>query len=191
MYRDRDEDLFDEGDGKLREIPDDEPGPSFDSGYSFEGNTQNYGGEHYNFLNDVSSSDYKNEIIRDIVYQPLSPRLKRYFISVVNNFFSRTVLLSNQDTPGIAETHLDLALNLAGLHATKEDEKRPEFIGTKASIKSHCINFILTRARGKERERIILNRTSMENIQKMDEYEEKRERRRGIGVVDWLTGRND
>lgn len=148
-----------------------------------------YAAEHYYYLETLYSSDYKADLILRIRETHLSPAAKRAFIATIESFFAHTAFLSYQKDPEIAEIDLDIALNQLTLSCNVVDINLPEYPHLIELIRSHFNRFIATRATGPERERILQNRSTFEQVQKIAQDEEKKQGRRGLGILDALTGR--
>lgn len=148
-----------------------------------------YAAEHYYYLETLYSSDYRDPLIQKIQKTHLSPAAKRAFVATIQAFFSHTAFLSYQKDPEIAEIDLDIALNQLVLSCNVVDINLPEYPHMVELIRSHFNRFIVTRATGSERERILQNRSTYEQVQKIAQEEEKKQSRRGLGIIDALTGR--
>lgn len=149
---------------------------------------QPYITEHYNYLESLYSSDYRPYLTEKVLASHLSPAAKRAFISTIQNFFSHTALLSHQKDPELAEVDLDIALNLLTLSCTRVDINLPEYPHLIEMVRTHFNRFVGTRAQGPERERILQNRSTYEQINTVADAEEKRKSKRGLGIIDRLTG---
>lgn len=150
--------------------------------------SQPYIAEHYNYLESLYSSDYRPYLIENVLKSHLSPAAKRSFVTTIQNFFSHTALLSHQKDPELAEIDLDIALNLLALSCTKVDINLPEYPHLIEMVRAHFNRFIGTRAQGPERERILQNRTSYEQISTITNDEEKKKSKRGLGIIDRFLG---
>lgn len=148
-----------------------------------------YAAEHYYYLETLYSSDYLQPLIRAIEKTHLSPAAKRSFVITIQDYFAHTAFLSYQRDPEIPEIDLDIALNQVKLSCNNVDINLPEFPLTIELIRSHFNRFVATRATGPERERILQNRSTFEQVQKIAQDEEKKQGRRGLGIFDALMGR--
>ncbi|MDD4460198.1 MAG: hypothetical protein PHQ24_10420 [Proteiniphilum sp.] len=147
-----------------------------------------YIAEHYNYLESLYSSDYRPYLINEILKSHLSPRSKLRLVSTIENFFSHTALLSYQKDPELAEIDLALAINLAVVSDNKVDINLPEFPHLVEVTQSHFNRFVASRAQGPERERILQNRSTYEQINTVTDAEEKRKSKRGLGIINRLMG---
>lgn len=148
-----------------------------------------YTAEHYAYLESLYSSDYRAPLIAKIQETHLSPAAKRAFISTIGAFFSHTAFLSYQKDPEYAAIDLDIALNQQVLNCNVVDINLPEYPHTIELIRSHFNLFIASRATGPERERILQNRSTYEQVQRIATDEKKEQSRRGLGIVDFVTNR--
>jgi hypothetical protein len=149
-----------------------------------------YVAEHYNYLESLYSSDYRPFLIDKITHSHLSPAAKRAFVTTIENFFSHMALLSYQKDVEIAEIDLDIALNLLTLSCTKPDINLPEYPHLIEMVRAHFNRFIATRAQGPERERILQNRTTYEQVSKIANDAEQKKAKRGLGIIDRIIGGN-
>ncbi len=147
-----------------------------------------YAAEHYRYLGSLYSSDFAPYLISVIQTTHLSPRAKRAFISTVLDFFSQTAYLSHQKDVELAEIDLDLALNLATISCNKVDINLPEYPHLLELIRSHYNRFIISRTTGPDRERILQNRTTYEQVSKVESESEQKKSKRGLGIVGRLFG---
>lgn len=145
--------------------------------------TQPYDAEHYVYLHSLYSTEYTDILIERINISHLSPKAKRAFVLTVTNFFAPTAFLSYQKDVEIAEIDLDIALNQLTLSCTKVDINLPEYNHIIELIRAHYNRFIISRTTGPERERILQNRTTFEQVSKIANDEEKKRSRRGLGVI--------
>lgn len=150
--------------------------------------SQPYIAEHYNYLESLYSSDYRPYLIGQVLDSHLSPAAKRGFITTIQNFFSHTSLLSYQKDPEIAEIDLDIALNLLTISCSRVDINLPEYPHLIEMVRTHYNRFVGTRAQGPERERILQNRSTYEQISTVTKDEEKRKSKRGLGIINRLIG---
>ncbi len=147
-----------------------------------------YIAEHYNYLESLYSSDYRPYLTDKVLRSHLSPAAKRGFITTIQNYFSHTALLSHQKDPELAEIDLDIALNLLTLSCTRVDINLPEYPHLIEMVRAHFNRFVGTRAQGPERERILQNRSSYEQISTITDNEEKKKSKRGLGIIGRLLG---
>lgn len=147
-----------------------------------------YSAEHYNYLVNLHSTEYQRDLMKMVNRSHISPKLKRALRIVIRNFFSHTAFLSFQKDGDMAEIDLQINLNIAVASATKADINMPEYPHILENIGSHFNRFIITRTFGLNRERLIQGRTSMENITRMADDDEKRQKRRGLGIWGMITG---
>ncbi|MDD2258180.1 MAG: hypothetical protein PHN91_03345 [Patescibacteria group bacterium] len=147
-----------------------------------------YIAEHYNYLESLYSSDYRPYLAEKILISHLSPAAKRAFITTIQNFFSHTALLSHQKDAEIAEIDLDIALNLLTLSCSRVDINLPEYPHLIEMVRAHFNRFIGTRAQGPQRERILQNRSTYEQVSTITNDEEKRKSKRGLGIINRLIG---
>jgi hypothetical protein len=147
-----------------------------------------YSAEHYNYLVNLHSTEYQRDLMKMVTRSHLSPKLKRALKIVVRNFFSHTAFLSYQKDGDMAEIDLAINLNIAVASATKADINTPEYPHILENISSHFNRFIITRTFGPNRERLVQGRQSMENITRMADNDEKRQKRKGLGIWGMITG---
>lgn len=147
-----------------------------------------FSGEHYNYLRDFYTSDYLPLLVNDIKASHLSPRAKRAFISTVVGACSTTTFLSKQQNVQDSEIGLELILNTIIPACNKTDVNLPEYPRLLEQLKEH-MRYIATRTIGSDRERILNNRQTVEHIQTMNEKEQEKKRKSGLGILGMFTGK--
>lgn len=165
--------------------------PPMGEGGGGGGGPQEFSSEHYNYLGSLYTSDYTPMLVFKIKESHLSPAAKRAFIATIMSFFSQTAFLSHQKDVEIAEIDLDMALNILTQSCNKVDINLPEYPHLIELIKSHYNRFIISRTTGPERERVLQNKTTYENISRIASDEEKKKKTRGLGIISKLLGKGE
>lgn len=141
-----------------------------------------YGAEYFQNMFHLRNSPYHKNLIDTIMASRLSLKAKKTLINTANGYFDQTIFLSNlsgQQTGDreVAELKLNIVMVLIAMSYKRSDRLKSELMNIEEVFKNH-MDFVFSRAVGKERERLQQNKFTMgqEVSQTRPEAEEKKKR---------------
>lgn len=143
-----------------------------------------YGPDFLDHIAKFSKIDFDTKLFAIIEESSLKRSTKDYLIAMVAGFMSDDSLLASFDSDvdkEIATLTVDQHINRAAVIARKSDTANPEFMSICSQIKDEFEVLIAPRAKGKDRERMIAARVTMEN--KVTQTIEDKRERKALGLL--------